>query len=190
MPPRRACPNAARARATTSDRPRIGIGKRQILDLFRQPSRRRQRVVDLLATAPGRTGNDQPRGPIGIDSAATFDRFVGRVVAMIDDQDQFVVVVILLEQRTQVIGQSQVQTAARHDDRRPPTDRLGRRMAQPAQRITAKLVGLRRRSVPNKPPQPPQAPDTGPPKNRSSSCAPWPLVLPLAARRSRTASCR
>lgn len=108
--------------------PRVGIGKRQIIDVPRQLSRGGQQIVDLLPTGPSRASNDQPRRSIGIGPAQLFDRLQGRIVVVINDQDQRVIVIILLEQRTQIFAQPQVQTAARHDHRRPAAGRPGQGM--------------------------------------------------------------
>ena len=125
-------------------RPAVGIEKSQMADFRRQVGRRHAEVMDLLAAALGPAGNQQARRRLRAGGHRPADCRAGGVAGIFDNERDFVVGIVLGQQRPQVLFQIRIVSFAGREHEHPAARGVVGDLLQPDQGPAAVFVDVDR----------------------------------------------
>ena len=100
-------------------RPAVGIEEGQMADFRRQVGRRHAEIMDLLTAALGPAGNQQPCRRLRACGHRPADHRASGVAGIFDDERDFVVRIVLGQQRPQVLFQIGIVSFAGREHEHP-----------------------------------------------------------------------
>ena len=125
-------------------RPAVGIKKNQMADFRRHVGCRHAEIMDFLAAVPGQPGNDQPRRRLGAGGHRPADHGASGVARIFNNERDFIVRIVLGQQRPQVLFQIGIVTFAGRKHEHPAARRVVGNLLQPNQGAAAVFVDVDR----------------------------------------------